>query len=255
MARMRTVKPEFWTDSLMVQLSPYARLLYIGMWNFALCDEGHLEDDPVRLKLQILPMDNVEIGSLLDELFDLNRLVRIQSKDGKTYLHIPTMKSQQKGDPRWKSRCPACKDAGIGSTKLSETQESFGETRRDSPKLSKVSPVEERRVEESRTDMSTADALDAPVPLRPSKLDAEFDRWYSEYPRKEAKAAARKAFVKARKTATLEQLAAGLSRYRDAVKGADRQFVALPASWLNAGRWEDEYQTHSKPAYLDPSNW
>lgn len=38
MARIRTVKPEFWTDRRMVKLSPLARLLYISSWNFALCE-------------------------------------------------------------------------------------------------------------------------------------------------------------------------------------------------------------------------
>lgn len=84
-----------------------------------------------------------------------------------------------------------------------------------------------------------------PVPTRPlkdsSKSDEEFDQWYAGYPRKEAKAAARKAFAKARKSADMDTLMAALGRYVDSVKGKDRQFIALPASWLNAGRWEDEY--------------
>lgn len=229
MARIRNIKPEFWTDGNIVKLSPFARLLYIGMWNFAMCDEGHLEDEPVRLKLQVLPMDSVEIGSLLDELLDSNRLVRFKSESGKTYLHIPSMKKNQKGDPRWASRCPACKDAEIDSTKLAETPVSVGETRPNSPKLKKKSSVEERRGEESTKDLSTAGAED------------EFDGWYSMYPRKEARTAALKAFTKARKSASLETLMGGLTNYKKSIQGKDRQFIALPASWLNAGRWQDEY--------------
>ena len=86
-----------------------------------------------------------------------------------------------------------------------------------------------------------------PVPSRPvpikdsSKTDEEFDRWYARYPRKEAKAAARKAFAKARKDVDMDTLMAGLDKYAVSVKGKDRQYIALPASWLNAGRWEDEY--------------
>lgn len=69
----------------------------------------------------------------------------------------------------------------------------------------------------------------------------EFDRWYATYPRKEAKANARRAFTKARKSAEMDTLMAGVERYVDSVKGKERQFIALPATWLNAGRWEDEY--------------
>ena len=39
MARIRTVKPDIWTDEKFVELSPLARLLFIGLWNFA-DDEG-----------------------------------------------------------------------------------------------------------------------------------------------------------------------------------------------------------------------
>jgi hypothetical protein len=68
----------------------------------------------------------------------------------------------------------------------------------------------------------------------------EFDRWYSRYPRKEAKENARKAFIKARRQASLQELLSGLDQYIQSVKGKDRQYIALPGSWLNAGRWQDE---------------
>jgi len=34
MARIRTIKPEFWTAEQVMELSRDARLLFIGMWNF-----------------------------------------------------------------------------------------------------------------------------------------------------------------------------------------------------------------------------
>lgn len=261
MARIRSIKPEFWTDSVIVALSPMARLLYIGMWNFALCDHGHLENDPIRLKLQVLPMDSIDIGSLLDELLDSNRINLIRTKSGDSYLHIPSMKRNQKGDPRWKSRCPACNDAEYGSTQLTETQASSGELGRDSRDSMQALPecalVEERRVEEGLKDLSIDESIDDPKTPRP-RLDEEFVMWYSGYPKKEAKAAAKKAFVKARKTTSLETLTTGRDNYVASIRGKDRQFIALPATWLNAGRWEDELQTAGSPQAsnpYNPSNW
>ena len=35
MARIRTIKPQFWDDLKIGRLSRDARLLYIGLWNFA----------------------------------------------------------------------------------------------------------------------------------------------------------------------------------------------------------------------------
>jgi len=74
----------------------------------------------------------------------------------------------------------------------------------------------------------------------PAKPSNEFDEWYSRYPKKEAKDAARKAFIKARKAASLQELLDGLDRYVASVSGKQREFIALPATWLNAGRWQDE---------------
>lgn len=74
-------------------------------------------------------------------------------------------------------------------------------------------------------------------------IAAEFTQWYADYPKKVAKPEALKAFTKARKLVDLETLTEGLSRYKETIKkaGTERQFIANPASWLNAGRWEDDY--------------
>lgn len=80
-------------------------------------------------------------------------------------------------------------------------------------------------------------------------IAAEFDQWYADYPKKVAKPEAKKAFIKARKTVDLETLLHGLSKYKAVVSGKERQFIANPATWLNAGRWEDDYETETQPAH------
>lgn len=82
----------------------------------------------------------------------------------------------------------------------------------------------------------------------------EFAQWYARYPRKEAKDAAKKAFTKARKSASLQELLSGLDRYCASVKNEERRFIALPGSWLNAGRWQDEIPDAAKPAASSPWN-
>ena len=57
MAKIRALKPEFFTDEKVVEVSPLARLLYQGMWVHS-CDHGHLPDKPRQLKLRILPADD-----------------------------------------------------------------------------------------------------------------------------------------------------------------------------------------------------
>lgn len=70
-----------------------------------------------------------------------------------------------------------------------------------------------------------------------------FDRFWDRYPRKVGKLVAMKAFDKALRRATEDEIMAGVELYRIHMP-CDVQFVAHPASWLNAGRWMDEYASH-----------
>ncbi len=107
MARIRTIKPDFWTDGKIISLPFEARLFYIGMWNFV-CDRGHISDDPLGLKLKILPNDSVDGGALIDLLVSAGLVRRLEIPDGRAFLEIPRFPDHQKVDARWNSRCPAC---------------------------------------------------------------------------------------------------------------------------------------------------
>jgi hypothetical protein len=107
----RILSPEFWTDVRMTQLSPLARLFYMGTWNFAYCDQGHLPDDAAELKFKILPADAGNGDDLLAELMGVGRIIRETTPGGKSFLRIPTFGDhQRKDDPRWARKCPICRD-------------------------------------------------------------------------------------------------------------------------------------------------
>ena len=57
MARIRTIKPEFWEDEKLAKLPVHARLLFIGTWNFA-DDNGALLANPVLMKSHIFPYED-----------------------------------------------------------------------------------------------------------------------------------------------------------------------------------------------------
>jgi 5-methylcytosine-specific restriction endonuclease McrA len=94
-ARIRTIKPEFWTDEKVVQLPYQARLLFIGLWNFA-DDEGYLWDEPSRIKLQVLPADDIDSELLIDLLTAAGLVERLSSEDDKRILRIPNFNEHQK---------------------------------------------------------------------------------------------------------------------------------------------------------------
>lgn len=136
MARIRTIKPEFWTDGDIMDLSPWARLLFIGSWNFALCDNGHVADDPRRLKMQVLPADDVDAAALVEEIIAAGRMIRV-SVDNRTFLHIKRFTDHQKVEKRWSPRCPVCRVCGPESPENPpQTSPNLSEPLPNSPNLS-----------------------------------------------------------------------------------------------------------------------
>lgn len=102
MARIRTVKPEFFTSEDICALSPLARLLYIGTWLEA-DREGRLTWKPNTLKTRYLPNDAVDIQVLCTELIDHGLVVLY----GYGFAYIPTFLEHQVINPREsKSKIP-----------------------------------------------------------------------------------------------------------------------------------------------------
>lgn len=86
MARIRTIKPEFFTSEDIVALSPMARLLYIACW----CEadrEGRLEWKPGTMKLRYFPGDDCNIEDLFAELTGRG-LMTVYTVDHREYTEI-----------------------------------------------------------------------------------------------------------------------------------------------------------------------
>ncbi|EIZ83673.1 hypothetical protein WYO_3686 [Methylobacterium sp. GXF4] len=105
MARIRTIKPEFWTDEKIVQLPFSARLVFIGLWNFA-DDDGRIRDEPDRLRMQIMPGDPVDMELALDVLVAAELIERWYGDDGSVVLVIPGFGRHQLISHKSKSKLP-----------------------------------------------------------------------------------------------------------------------------------------------------
>jgi hypothetical protein len=237
MPRIRTIKPEFWTDGNIIALSPFARLLYIGSWNFALCDRGHLAEDHLRLKLQVLPADDVDIKALVQELLDLKRFDLIEAHDGRRYWHVKRMPDHQKIEKRWASRCPACLSLGLDQPPA--TSPNLSEPPASSPNLAQTRPT------------SAQEGKGREGKKNPHR--ASFEEWWAAYPRKVGKADAERKYEIALKRATPEVLLVALNRFASLNQSADPRFIPHPATWLHQGRWEDADPAATTPSRLSTS--
>lgn len=93
MARIRTIKPEFFTDDDVAELEPLERLLFIGLWTQA-DRSGRLDDKPRALKARLFPYDNVDVDVMLTRLADRG-FVRRYVVRGERYMDIPTFTEHQ----------------------------------------------------------------------------------------------------------------------------------------------------------------
>ena len=72
------------------------------------------------------------------------------------------------------------------------------------------------------------------------QVDDPFDRWWSEYPRKVQKQAARRAYAKAARKISHDRLLDSMIRYRDHDDRVANGFIQHASTWLNGECWEDE---------------
>ncbi len=104
--KARNIKPGFFENEGLAQMSPHARLLFIGLWLLADRD-GRLEDRPIRISKSIFPYEQINIEPLLDELTKFHDngspfIVRY-TISGKNYIQITNFQKHQRPHPKEKS--------------------------------------------------------------------------------------------------------------------------------------------------------
>lgn len=86
MARVRFLKPGFFTNDKLAEVEPLGRLLFAGLWTIA-DREGRLEDRPKKIKAELLPYDNCDVDNLLQQLHNKGFIIRY-SHNGESYISI-----------------------------------------------------------------------------------------------------------------------------------------------------------------------
>jgi len=200
MARIRTIKPEFFTSEDIVGLTPFARLLYIATW----CEadrEGRLTWKPKTFKLRYFPADDIGIDSLCEELIAKELVILY----GIGLAYIPKFLDHQHINPRESaSVLPVPPRVKHASARVSDAQGG----------------------KEGRKDIRASfDAFWAEYPKKKSKGDAE-KAWTAINPDEHLADTILQAVQRAK---TSDQW----------LKNAG-QFIPYPASWLRDKGWLDD---------------
>lgn len=97
MARIRTVKPEFWTNEDLAEVSEPARLLAIGLLNHS-DDEGYFKANKSLIKAVVFPLSepSVSIQGCLKQLSSVGYIRLFKGSDGKDYGKVVNFESHQR---------------------------------------------------------------------------------------------------------------------------------------------------------------
>lgn len=113
MSRIRSIKPEFWASEQIGECSTNARLLFVGLWNFA-DDNGIHPAKPLQLKAEVFPFDAFtrdDVRRWIDELLAVG-LLREYSVESETYWIVTGWSKHQKIDrPSTKYPLPLADDS------------------------------------------------------------------------------------------------------------------------------------------------
>lgn len=248
MARIRTIKPEFFDSPGTSRASHAARLLFIAMWCWA-DDWGVGAANPKALIGFAFPNDDditaADFPTLRKEVADAFG-VTFYEVDGRPYYCIPSWDKHQRTERKARRQNPPPSEStspGIpgnsGTTDASE-----GSSLRVIGSSGVGTGEQGNR---GRTTCAPADADDASEPDR-------FDEFWDVYDKKTGKkAAVQKWRLAIRKSdVTPDRLISAARTYVASVKaeGKHPTFTKDPAKWLNGEHWADEVEASSEPEPL-----
>lgn len=102
MARIRSIKPEFFVSEQVADVSPTCRLLFVGMWLF--CDDAGIHPaSPRQLKMEIFPGDPISVDEVASMVADLVRVGLLMEYEAelKKYWRVTGWHHQKIERPRF----------------------------------------------------------------------------------------------------------------------------------------------------------
>lgn len=242
MARIRTLKPDFWTDEKVVEVGFEARLFFVGMLNFA-DDAGNLQRSAKKLKMQIFPADTIDCEPLIQSLIDIGLVIEY-SVNGDKFLHIKGFCKHQKINRPSASNIPLRSDSVNDTPEIkvdsvnapadkepdsvNETLDLLGNSVSAHGGLTEDS-LREGKGREGNKPTSVPDTLDG---------FAEFWKTWPSTDRKTAKAECLKRWKSKGLEPLADQILAHL-RGRKNTKKWQEGYEPAPLTYLNQRHWED----------------
>src|SRR5690606_17893428 len=138
MPRIRSVKPEFWSDEKLAPLDPLTRLVFLGLISMA-DDAGRLLDNVKQIDAFIFPETDHSSREALEELRRLGRILRYQLPNGQRVIQITHWQRHQRVEKPGKNVLPP-PPADVSSEAPEDSGRASGDSPEDSGRASGESP-------------------------------------------------------------------------------------------------------------------
>ncbi len=233
--RARNIKPGFFSNDLLAECHPLARILFAGLWCMA-DRSGRLEDRPQRIRAELLPYDNCDVDGLLGELASKKDddgypgfIVRYQA-EGKHYIQVLHFLEHQ--NPHVKEKASTIPAPDLHRTSTVQTPDEHETDPADSGFRIPDSPSLDQ--DQDHPQPLASDLIEPERPGQPATEYSEaFEDFWRQYPVKVDKKRAWVAWKKQLKAGfTLEQIMEALGKY---IRHAERhkQKFRHPTTFLN----------------------
>jgi len=245
MARIRSIRPEFFLDTDLAELPLESRHAFIGLWCEADRD-GRLEDNPRRLKATIFPYDNFDMDKVLHSL-TVNKPFIIRYKvEGRKYIQILNfLKHQNPHHTEKKSIIPSFNGDLTVKPPLSNDPYMDNGNMDNGKDKNKEKEEKQEKEKKEKSSPPTVDGVSdkEAKEQRKARIQNNFTLFYQVYPVKKSKEQAIKTFEKC--YSEIERV--GLQLIIDDVKWRTindkqwlKEFIPHPSSYLNGKLWADE---------------
>jgi hypothetical protein len=258
MARIRSIKPEFFTSETLAKVSKSARLTFIGLWTYVDDNGVGLDNDRlIAAALYALEEDPLEaLRSVADDLKSLSSVGVITRYEfgGRRYLFITNWLEHQKvshpAKPRYPRPAPA--DFRPPTSEDADPPEDQAQPSGNAPEdyaqasaLSREQGAGSKEQGDTRSaDAETHETDSKPKRRRraPGYVAARFAEFYAAYPRKKSPADAETAWTKAVDTLGADPavIIEAARLFAMANRTKDPEYLPYPATWLNRRQWEDK---------------
>ncbi|MGW3711373.1 hypothetical protein ACWDN6_14650 [Streptomyces albogriseolus] len=166
MARIRTIKPEFFTSLTIADLTPEQRLTFIGLWTHV-DDEGRCVDDARLIKAAVWPLDDRTAADVEGDLTALTEssLISRYTLTRRSYIAVNGWREHQRINRPTKSKYPA-PDQGEPSPAPAPTSGN-SDSLNTHTQLSEDSPPERNREQGKEQGTGNRDSSSGPAPAAP----------------------------------------------------------------------------------------